>query len=108
MVAAVVTFLIGVTASVMWYTNRTPTPKPQPQRREARWEKIYFEETNAVTRLAAQNELRKVQFGKEDFEVRIWRGFALMPLEGLILRRAGGEWSALHLKSDIEINPYQG
>ena len=103
--AALVTFVLGVTASVMWYPNRTPTPKSQPPTPETRSQKYAFEEINSVTRLADQNELRKVQFVKGDFEVRIWRGFALIPLEGLILRRVGGEWSALHLKADIEMDP---
>ncbi len=29
-----------------------------------------------------------------------WRGFGLSPLEGVILKRTNGQWSAFHIKTD--------
>jgi len=33
-------------------------------------------------------------------EVRIWRGFGLQLLEGVVLRRINHQWTALHIKTD--------
>ena len=33
----------------------------------------------------------------DDLEVRVWHGFGLTALEGFVLKRTAGEWSAIHL-----------
>lgn len=35
---------------------------------------------------------------KRDLELRIWNGFGLRALEGFVLRRSSGNWSAIHLR----------
>ncbi|PYT00822.1 MAG: hypothetical protein DMF63_05820 [Acidobacteria bacterium] len=44
--------------------------------------------------------MREVALGASDIEVRIWRGFGLTNLEGVVLGRIDGEWSATHLQTN--------
>lgn len=60
------------------------------------WEKIYFEAINERARIAELQSLRAA-LPKDDVELRLWHGFGLTALEGFVLRRRGGEWSAVHL-----------
>lgn len=98
-VAFIATFVIGVLAVVGWfYYGKTPSIEiclPSSS-----WEPIFFKEINRVTDLAKLKPLRKISVRKGDTEVRIWRGFGLSPLEGVILKRYGGIWSALHISAD--------
>ena len=72
----------------------------------ARPDSLFFEGRNQLTgindatKLGDLPELRKVHLRKDDIEIRVWRGFSLDPLEGVILSRTDGEWSALHIKTD--------
>jgi hypothetical protein len=70
-----------------------------------RWEPLYFKEIDQVTRLAGIEELRKTKLKKEDLEVRVWRGFGLSPLEGVLLMLRDGQWSARHVKADAYLKP---
>ncbi len=60
------------------------------------WEKIFFESINERARIAHLGTLR-VALPKDDLELRVWNGFGLTALEGFVLRRHNGEWSAIHL-----------
>jgi len=64
---------------------------------KAGWEQIFFEAINERTRIANLRSLR-VALPKDDLELRVWNGFGLTALEGFVLQRRGGKWSAVHLE----------
>jgi hypothetical protein len=55
--------------------------------------------------VAGLQELRTISLPKEDQEVRIWRGFGLGNLEGVILSEHAGTWSAKHVVADDSLRP---
>ena len=71
----------------------------------ASWEPIFFRSINSVAKLSGQTNLRTTLVPEGDLEVRIWWGFGLSPLEGVTLRRANGQWSAIHVKADNYYEP---
>jgi len=71
----------------------------------AHWEPILFQEINSVARLSGQSDLSSTQLPSGDIEARIWLGFGLSPLEGVILHRTGGQWTAIHVKADKYYEP---
>lgn len=71
----------------------------------ASWEPIFFKSINSTAKLSSQTDLRTTQLPKGDIEVRIWWGFGLSPLEGVTLRRASDQWSAIHVKADDHYEP---
>lgn len=96
-----ITFGIGV--SIWILQNRfQPTELEIPN---ASWEKIFFKPIDVVTNVSDLQELRKTNHSKNDIEIRLWRGFGLSNLEGIIVKRIGEKWSAAHIKSNhyIEI-----
>ena len=80
--------------------------KPEPVKSQASqfklivpnttWEPIFFRSINERASLANLSSLR-VALPKDDLELRIWNGFGLTALEGFVLRRSAGQWSAIHL-----------
>lgn len=62
------------------------------------WEKIYFESINERIKISKLTDLRTKALPAEDLEVRLWTGFGLTRLDGFVLKRTGGEWSAWRLK----------
>ncbi len=60
------------------------------------WEPIYFKAINERARIARLRGLR-VALPKDDLELRLWNGFGVTALEGFVLRRRAGKWSAVHL-----------
>ncbi len=54
---------------------------------------------NERTTIAGLQNLQTLRLAPEDFEIRIWHGFGLIVPSGLILKRMGGKWTALHLTS---------
>ena len=105
------TFALGISSAVGWFYYRE-SQKTQITLPDARWEPLFFEgwrkaETgeksggiNQATKLAGLEELRKIRVQDGDLEVRVWRGFGLLPLEAVILNRTNDLWSAQHLKTD--------
>lgn len=112
-------FLCGCGVAAVWLSavRRAPDLAPPnavrsaPQDgREVRfdipaagWVPIFFEATGLASmsideraRVAGLMNLRR-ELPAHDVEVRVWLGFGLTPLEGVVLRRAGGVWSATHL-----------
>ena len=73
---------------------------PQP-----RWGEVFYPYLAQHTTLVNLPELRSTALRQGDLEVRVWFGFGLTPLEGFILKRAGGQWSALHLVGDDYYEP---
>ncbi|MBC7795296.1 MAG: hypothetical protein H7Z37_00325, partial [Pyrinomonadaceae bacterium] len=72
---------------------------------DASWEQIFFKTINETTELGGLKELRKTRLKKDDIEVRVWRGFGLGNLEGVIFKRTNGLWMAFHLKADDYVKP---
>ena len=107
-IAALVTFSLGVTISVMLRRpaniSRTSNQEVRLIIPKARWEPIFFKQINSVTNLTAQTELRKVSSG-DDHEARVWWGFGVSPLEGISLRYSRGQWTAIHVKADDYYEP---
>lgn len=65
---------------------------------KATWEPIFF---RAIDERAKQSRLKTLRSGVlpgDGFEVRVWHGFGLTLLEGFVLKRAGAQWSAIHLR----------
>jgi hypothetical protein len=73
--------------------------KNQPPVRRKAWEPFYFEEINKRVKLAKLDDLRKIILPKDDLELRVWIGFGAIPLEGIIIKKRDGQWSAIHLRS---------
>lgn len=92
-------FLIGILGVTSWYFYKE-YQKPRIILPNARWEQMFFKEINNATILGGLEDLRKISFGKADVEIRVWRGFSLDPLEGVILKRTNAIWSAVHIKTD--------
>lgn len=62
------------------------------------WIPIFFEEIAKRAEVAQLAPLKSATLSGSDLEIRLWRGFGLAPLEGLVLKRRGGNWSAVHLR----------
>ena len=71
------------------------------------WEPIFFE---AIDERANRGRLRSLRLGAlpgDDLEVRVWHGFGLTALQGFVLKRTGGQWSAVHLSGIVRNAPLQ-
>ncbi len=88
------TFLLGITATVMLLTQRK-----QELRRviPERWASYSFKWIDERTDAANLPKLRTILLPDDDLEVRVWVGFGIEGEDALILRRSAGQWSALHL-----------
>ena len=56
-----------------------------------------FMEINNRTGIAKLPNLDKTNLPANDFEVRVWHGFGLTLLEGLVIKRSAGKWSAMRV-----------
>lgn len=63
------------------------------------WESIFFREINERAKRAGLPNLSEAVVSDDDLEVRVWIGFGLIPLEGLVISRRGDQWRATHLRS---------
>jgi len=78
---------------------------PAPERKELQldipkdvWEPIFFKSINKRANISNLKTLRADALPENDLEVRIWHGFGLTALEGFVLKRAAGQWSAIKLE----------
>ena len=71
---------------------------------DATWPPVVFKPIDTVTEFASLKRLRETHLAEDDLEIRIWRGFSLAPLEGVVLTRISGKWSALYLISDVYVD----
>ena len=83
-------------------SSRLETVKPQSNQLrlvvpKAIWERIFFQAIDERARIAKLPSLRSA-LPHGDLELRIWNGFGVTALEGFVLRRSAGKWSAIHLK----------
>ena len=109
-IVALVTFLLGVAITTVFLINRSTVTNTTPQIDAAQtgqaprlllpddnWEPRFFRIINEHTSEANLPSLRTVALSGDDLEVRVWVGFGVFGEDALILRRTGGQWSALHL-----------
>jgi hypothetical protein len=115
---ALLTFCVGVASAAGWFFLRTRQAqalasqpvvqsnntdmKSQPT---PRWGVIFYRYIDNHTRLVGLPPLRSSALPQGDLEVRVWYGFGLTALEGFILKRAAGQWSALYLEGDSYYEP---
>jgi hypothetical protein len=71
----------------------------EPKKQNSAWEPIFFKEINERARIAKLSDLRSGVLPNDDLEVRVWIGFGLVPLEGFVIKRRSGQWSATHIRS---------
>jgi hypothetical protein len=113
------TFILGVAAASAWLSSRArhaelsaqnkvapPANKTESITRteqvfrldvpKATWEPIFFESIDERAKTAKLRSLR-APLPEGDLELRVWGGFGLTSLEGFVLRRSSGRWSAIHL-----------
>jgi hypothetical protein len=98
---ALLTFLLGITATLVFLQPRQPLRIEIPPK----WEMYGLEILDKRANEARLPMLRTVTLPDEDLEVRAWVGFGTSGEDGLILRRSGGRWSALHLHGIFERYP---
>ena len=69
---------------------------------KAFWVGIYFESINGLTKKVNWTPLRDVdmQAGAWSFELRVWSGFGLTPLDGIRLCRNGDEWTGFYVTEE--------
>lgn len=60
---------------------------------QATWEPIFFVAIDALSKKEGWKPLRGMDLGDDAFELRVWVGFGLMPLQGKRIRRVGKEWT---------------
>jgi hypothetical protein len=95
----ILTFVIGIFSVAGWFYYQE-SQKPQIILPNHRWEQIFFKSINNATNLAGLEELREIPLNREDIEIRVWRGFGLSPLEGIILKQTDGIWTAFHITTN--------
>lgn len=97
--------IIALTTSC-WSSPHLQTNKPTsaPPRKELQlnvpkdiWEPLFFKTIDERARLGNLKTLRSDALTNDDLEIRVWHGFGLTALEGFVLRRTAGQWSATHL-----------
>ena len=82
-----------------------PANTPAAAAPERGVEAMLSQETDRVAALAGLNGLGSSNLANQDVEVRVWFGFGLFPLEGFVMKRSNGQWSAIHLKADRHYEP---
>jgi hypothetical protein len=75
----------------------TPTPEARVGPKEKRWEQILFREIDGRIEGSGIAPLREKELLPGEKEVRIWVGFDLYPLNGIILRENEGKWSGSYV-----------
>lgn len=101
---AILTFALGISAALGWFYYRE-SQRVKIELPDSKWEQIFFKPINKTTELGGLEKLRESNLKKEDIEVRVWRGFGLGDLEGVILKRTNNRWKAFHVKADDYAEP---
>lgn len=99
-------FAAGISVVAFWIYYQKSPPE-QVILPNSRWEPIFFKFIDHVTEKAQIPALRQESLYPGNIEIRIWRGFGLSNLEGVIIKRNGSRWSASHLKADNYIDPVE-
>lgn len=81
-------------------TTETPTALPQELRREipkSKWVGIFFKGIDDRAKQAKLTVLREAVLPNDDLEARLWFDTGHDQLNGIIIRKSGGTWSATYL-----------
>lgn len=98
-----VTFSIGVSAWLLYNSPYFETTKLEIP--NSNWEKIFFKPIDKTTELAKLQKLRDKNLSFNDIEIRIWEGFGLEDLEGVIFTRTDNIWRAFYIKANNNFEP---
>jgi hypothetical protein len=98
---ALLAFLLGVSATLIYIRHKRQLYVVIPMK----WERYGLQVLDERANAAKLQKLRTVLLPAGDLEVRVWIGFGTGGEDGLILRRAAGEWSALHIHGMFERYP---
>lgn len=71
---------------------------------DAPWEPAFFEALEKRTKKLGLSSLRRTVLPDNDLEVRFWYDHFEV-ISGVIIRRSGEEWSAMHLRQQYEHEP---
>lgn len=116
LMAALLTFLLGLAATTAWFINRSPE---QAELRVVippeRWVEILFEwdnlaskSINRMTTEAGLQSLRTSLLPGNDLEVRVWSGFGVDgEMHAVVLKRLANQWSVVHLYERDKSQPVQ-
>lgn len=74
---------------------------PTPEKSNLTWEDIYFEPIIEREKISKLKRLKSKTLLQDDIEIRIWSGFGITVLQGFILKRSSGVWSALDLDWEV-------
>ena len=103
LISVLLTFGVGVFAWLIVHSSiLQPTKLLIP---EASWEKLFFEGIDQITELAKLEKLREKNLPRNGIEIRIWEGFGLEDLEGVIFSKADEKWRAYHVRSNSYREP---
>ena len=61
------------------------------------WKPNFFPDIYKRAKVSNLENLESAKVANNDLEVRVWYGFYRAHLEGLLIKRLSGQWSALHL-----------
>lgn len=96
--------IILVSATLFFATQCSVDRKlPVRESHPEPWERIFLGQ--AVGELLPTAKLRpllETPLGEDETEIRIWRGFGVGVLEGLILKRTEGRWAAVYLEEKVK------
>ncbi|HKO60487.1 MAG TPA: hypothetical protein VJV03_04950 [Pyrinomonadaceae bacterium] len=105
--------LFVLSMSVGCLAHCTRVQEPRLEIPNEAWVPIFFEGTgaaskpiNELTREAKLPSLRTIRMRGDDLEVRVWVGFGLQGVDGLVLRRSSNQWSAIHLHGMADRPPF--
>ncbi|CAN5557584.1 hypothetical protein BH10ACI1_BH10ACI1_26510 [soil metagenome] len=97
-IITLITFIMGISAW-FFYTSSI-FQKPHLELPDGKWEKTFFKGIDEVTESAGLEKLREKNLHKKDIEIRVWRGFGLGPLEGMIFNQTDNQWAVYYLSQD--------
>ena len=110
---ALLTFLLGTAVTLIWIIGHSHERGPRVVVPDDKWVSIFFEKagfgSKSINELTAEADLPSLQtvlLPDNDLEVRVWVGFGLRGVDGLVIRRSGDQWSAIHLHGMAEHPPY--
>lgn len=103
--------LVGLVTWITFSTQRSshrPASEMKNMRVELQplpWEAEFFPVIDRRSDLAGLERLKGIKSLKNSMEVRLWIGFGVIPLEGIVMKRIDGTWSATHLLPVDPLDP---
>jgi hypothetical protein len=67
-----------------------------------RSEPLFAETINEMAEAANLSPLKPEELNGDDLEFRVWVGFGKKPLEGFVIRHAGGSWEGTFLSATVK------